>query len=111
MSVSNIHKAYQINGRNLITEPYLDIRGGAVKQLTFPLEPNLAKRRSPMGSFHRTKYDDYPHSMIEDWANGTTRWIRTTKSAHKSKQLLQWNLHKWRPPLRSVPSQTAVSVR
>ena len=66
MSVSNIHKAYQINGRNLITEPYLDIRGGAVKQLTFPLEPNLAKRRSPLGSSRRTECDDCPHSTIGD---------------------------------------------
>ena len=73
----------------------------AVKPLTFPPEPNLAKRRSPLGSSPRTKFDDYPHLTIGDMSCRATRWTHTSKSACKLRHFLDSNMHKRRPPLQS----------
>ena len=66
MLVSNIHKAYQINGQNLITEPLPRYTCRSGQTVNFPPEPNLAKRRSPLGSSRRTESDDCPYLTIED---------------------------------------------
>ena len=67
MSVSNIHKAYKIKGRNLITEPLPRNTCRAVKQMNFQSESNLVKRRSPLGSTRQTESDDCPHLTIGDF--------------------------------------------
>ena len=70
--------------------------------LNFQPELNLAKWRSLLGSSRQTKSDDCPHMTIGELAYRATRWIHRAKLVCKSGQYSEQNMHKQRPPLRSV---------